>query len=630
MNIEKIFELVRQEKIVLWAGSGLSKYAGYPLGKELSEILYNSLTIAERGEIEDKMALPDLSEQLIRLKGGKRDHLITLLKTIFLKKPTSIKYHEIISKIPHFKTIITTNYDNLFELAYGKNAIKIVEQSDTGKIDGQKEIFKVHGDLEIPNSIIISKTDYAQFFSNNESTSLFWSVIAERISNKSILFIGYDLEDDNVNNLLEKTWSFLRENRKDAFVVAPGLKKHKIDHLAKKGIGYIDFKGEPFIEKLYQNIKDNIFSDYHNGHVKIETVNAFFLDNNLSFDLKSFNKQFHIDNIRSTNGPLNANIKLAFKNDEVFLQKFSKFANGEEFGTIEIDDKVLNDFKFTASSINLLNNDLSKYKVVLMSKPSQEGLTDISFEDGFELMNVEYKIFTSKKKIKIIAVYNKSTIEISVSSNELIDLEGNVDLRFNPRVNYEHTLDAINTCKFLERCTNGSRLTLYPKESKDIHEFSTPCNPDYNMVIKDHLDFYETLRKVENAYKIKFRDIKQPTMEIYNHCMLALNTLNQNENITPWDDELSFDLNKEGTPLELVLKLNEPGITFKAVSTVQEIIEIYEHKLNLGFKNLIYDDLYIVNLDSILGKKENFAKVRSKSKTVKIIYEPKNIQEIFE
>lgn len=33
MDKQKLFEYIRGEDVVIWAGAGFSKYAGYPLGE---------------------------------------------------------------------------------------------------------------------------------------------------------------------------------------------------------------------------------------------------------------------------------------------------------------------------------------------------------------------------------------------------------------------------------------------------------------------------------------------------------------------------------------------------------------------------------------------------------------------
>ena len=45
---ERLFELISREEVVLFAGAGLSLYAGYPSGNALKNIFYNNLNIKEK------------------------------------------------------------------------------------------------------------------------------------------------------------------------------------------------------------------------------------------------------------------------------------------------------------------------------------------------------------------------------------------------------------------------------------------------------------------------------------------------------------------------------------------------------------------------------------------------------
>ncbi len=625
MSIAKLFELVRKEQVVLWAGSGLSKYAGYPLGKDLAQTIYNSLSIAEQKEIDKNLSLADLSEQFIRIKQG-RHQLNLLLKNVFLKRPEETKYHSLLANIPHIKTIITTNYDNLFEITYGKNATKIVEQEDIGLINDNHEIFKIHGDIDRPETIIITKSDYAKFFAQNQSNTPYWSVLTERISNKIILFIGYDLEDDNVLNTLEKTWAALKENRKEAFLIAPGLKRHKISYLLEKGIQYIDYKGEPFIDKLYNNIKENIVRDFNNGFVKIETLRSFFFKNNLLVDLKAFEKRHKIAKVRSANGQFKADVSFTFKNDEKIKRRFTRFVDGEEFGEMELDDKVLQDFKFSSSNINLLDDDISKYKLILYKAPASKGLVDIEFEDGFELTDIEYEIFGSKKKIQLTCTYKGSSLQMILPEGENNPKKDMVDFKFATAEKYDQLNYALNTCKFLDRFTQGMRIYISPQKTDKRYEFSFPVNEEYNEVIKHNLEFYELVKKVEHDFKVKFTNIAQPTFELYNDCVLALNALHNKEYKADWDGELELDLSNNDTPLEFIKKLEKNPKTIMGESVEPESVEIFGIELNLGYRTIEYKDLYIVNIEDVESGK-NIVKLKSKTKTAIIVYNKVSLRE---
>src|SRR5690606_33739176 len=109
---ENLFELIRKEEVIIWAGAGVSLYAGYPSGKKLAEILVKNLTSKEKEGIDTNVPLPDLAEEFYRLKGSNKNSLLQILNETFLKKAESKETHERLAIIPHFKTLITTNYDS--------------------------------------------------------------------------------------------------------------------------------------------------------------------------------------------------------------------------------------------------------------------------------------------------------------------------------------------------------------------------------------------------------------------------------------------------------------------------------------------------------------------------------------
>ena len=228
MYKENLFELIRKEEVIIWAGAGMSLYAGYPSGTRLAEILVENLTSKEKEGIDINIPLPELAEEFYRLKGNNRNSLLQILNDTFLKKAESTDTHDRIAIIPHFKTIITTNYDSLFEDSYSQRAQKIFKTTQIPYINNKKaQIFKVHGDLSEPDSVILTKSDYNNFFKTNEDKGTYWSVIRERLATNSVLFLGYNLEDPNISVIFDRITDSLGENRKEVFLVAPKLLQHK-------------------------------------------------------------------------------------------------------------------------------------------------------------------------------------------------------------------------------------------------------------------------------------------------------------------------------------------------------------------------------------------------------------------
>jgi hypothetical protein len=75
----KLFNLIRKGDVTLWAGAGISVYAGYPSGNSLRDIIFNSMDESEKSVVDMHLPLDDLAEELTRLKSGSFDCLYLLL-----------------------------------------------------------------------------------------------------------------------------------------------------------------------------------------------------------------------------------------------------------------------------------------------------------------------------------------------------------------------------------------------------------------------------------------------------------------------------------------------------------------------------------------------------------------------
>ncbi|MDV3579778.1 hypothetical protein CMU79_17715 [Elizabethkingia anophelis] len=311
-NKLSLFENISKEEVVLFAGAGLSLYAGFPSGNALRDIFFNSLNEAEKAHIipnfreidenyvTQSLNLMDLTEDIFNLKGN-RNHLIKVLKDVFNKKPTSLHVHENIAKIPHLKNIITTNYDTLFEDVLGDTGEVILENSHIPYIDPKKrQIFKIHGDLSHIDRIILRKTDYNNFFKNNSESDIYWNLIKERLSTKAVMFIGYSLDDSNISVIFDKIIDSIGDDMKDVYFIAPSLSEPKKAKLIKKNIKYIESTGEEIFKEILQYLNNNIIKDLEKGNVAPNTV-KLYTDKNFGLDigLKSNKAGFFLTNVYS-------------------------------------------------------------------------------------------------------------------------------------------------------------------------------------------------------------------------------------------------------------------------------------------------------------------------------------------
>ncbi|MCH5720398.1 SIR2 family NAD-dependent protein deacylase [Niabella hibiscisoli] len=236
-DLDKLVAKIISGEVVLFAGSGLSLYAGYPSAWKLAADLLSLLDSEEFAEsrFTEQSDLLDIAQVIEDLKG--RDVLVNKISEIFGRSTVkNFKVHEMIVKIPFIRDIITTNYDYLFEAAYGPSLQAIVDTSDLGNINQQKvNLFKIHGDPGNPEAIVLTRDDYARFYRRNINTPLL-SVIQERLTTKTVLFVGYSLQDINIRGEFMYALESLGTNAKEAYLVSPSCTKSNQVSLKKRGL----------------------------------------------------------------------------------------------------------------------------------------------------------------------------------------------------------------------------------------------------------------------------------------------------------------------------------------------------------------------------------------------------------
>ena len=87
-------------------------------------------------------------------------------------------------------------------------------------------IFKVHGDFTDPDSVVLTKSDYAKYKKNRPNPQM-WKMVDNEFLTKHILFIGYSLEDDNILEIIKTISRNINKNQKQMFLIAPGLSENK-------------------------------------------------------------------------------------------------------------------------------------------------------------------------------------------------------------------------------------------------------------------------------------------------------------------------------------------------------------------------------------------------------------------
>lgn len=620
MYKDSLFDLIRNEEVIIWAGAGLSISAGYPTGKELGEILVENLSLSEKEQINKTLPLPDLAEEIFRLKGGSRNYLIKILRQVFKKKPINTDCHRQISDIPHFKTIITTNYDTLLEDEFGDKAQVILSTDDIPYLEkGKKQIFKVHGDLKEPNSVIITRTDYNRFFKNSSENDVYWTVIKERLSTNTVLFIGYNLEDPNVSVIFDRITEALGANRKECFLIAPNLPPQKVNDLYRKQIHYINSTAAEFFAELIQNLKEHILEDLENGKTSADTVREFLSNIKLLPNLSADDKNFKVHSIHSSEGTVEGKMNFSVIDDPEFIKELNSFIAGEKLGSIEIPEDKLINADFWYGGIKMPSTD-GISKLIFKSNPSKKAVVDIRFDDGLEIVDVTIEVYTSISTVEVHVLLKNAKLEFCFPPK----VTQGTEYKFNYKHNETSTnvRDEIELYTLLDNLGKGKRFTIFIKDGEKYSVVLPALTP----ILKESeyfLKFFENIKLIEKHYNVRFSDFNaiQITESTYNTISLLLALIKNGFIEYNWDKEINSGLyDYSDQAFELLKHADGNNLTLVEHIDTEETVELLGQSIRLGYKVIELVEPLIVNLKDVIEKGEKVLQVKSRRNKIRVSY----------
>ncbi|MEA5427557.1 SIR2 family protein [Arcicella lustrica] len=198
-------------------------------------------------------------------------------------KPTII--HKKIGELSN--RIITTNYDELLEKALPDfekivytNTFKVAKLSDYDKY-----IYKIHGDINEPDKCILFPSEYENLYSTVEKSSIF--EFKKIVSDKSILFLGFSLNDPYINYVLDYISNIYSGFNPEHFIITTQKNKswpnkitpiiiedyNKLDELLDKLIK-IKVDQTTYFEEIESELKGNS-SNSPNQIIKLSKTTDF-------------------------------------------------------------------------------------------------------------------------------------------------------------------------------------------------------------------------------------------------------------------------------------------------------------------------------------------------------------------
>lgn len=109
--------------------------------------------------------------------------------------------------------IITTNYDILLEQLFPEYTVYVgQEELLFNNISGIGEIYKIHGSVTKPNSLILTSADYLEFEKN---ASYLIAKLLTIFLEYPVIFMGYSLSDRNIKNIFKTISECLTQEKLD-------------------------------------------------------------------------------------------------------------------------------------------------------------------------------------------------------------------------------------------------------------------------------------------------------------------------------------------------------------------------------------------------------------------------------
>lgn len=493
-----IITLIRREEAVLFIGAGCSLTAGAPSVYDLDKKLK---TLLDRSFIPQTDALQEVSEALT-LQDGNRGRLNQVLTDSFSSlKPAY--FHKALSTIPYIKDIVTTNYDTLIESSYDHNCAQVfAEDQDCGSYSEDKcHIYKIHGDCEHLDRVIITSSDYRRTIQSHKD-SLLWSKVKSLFATKHIIFIGYSLADGNFQNLIEEVELNEGTKSKQIYLISPELDNLTKAKLNKLNIVGVDGDADSFIRTCISSLKESFGEDL-TSYDRNKVATQFGRNNGVLLETSDNGKSFCITSIKGSDS-------------QNFSFNFSTERKDLLFGNNKYPNKIkYGDVSIPATSLN--SEEMQTLKFIFNGFNVTKGLNVRNLLIGPATKKIQLRIHAKKEHITkratayiYCSAYNEIHIKINVAFGEadivvrISDSEKN-NLHFTLKTEYYKTFQNLSDTISWLTIICGFKAGNIVVTAGDI-QFANFENIQVEKLApyEEYLEYCQNIQDIENNSNVVF------------------------------------------------------------------------------------------------------------------------------
>lgn len=177
---------------------------------------------------------------------GRRRLLEKVQELVDIDRPEASLMHDLIAELP-CQIYYTTNYDEILEtsLRQMSRRFSLVVSDDAARVFIDRrgcQLRKIHGTLSQPSTLVVTRSDYAQFVHQN---SLTLDALRTDLAQYHFLFIGYSLSDPDFSSIYDNVLYFMGRMRQTHYMCIPTMTPLEEEDLRQRGIEAVDLSRWP-------------------------------------------------------------------------------------------------------------------------------------------------------------------------------------------------------------------------------------------------------------------------------------------------------------------------------------------------------------------------------------------------
>lgn len=249
----KLRKVLKQEDTVLYIGSGISLWSGLPTWKGL--ILELADFLEEEGLPSSEVIREKADDDLLSAASIGLSSMNNILFKKFIKKACRVgvaKTHNIHKEITSLgpRCFITTNYDQLLEDALKEFKTEthfdvvtnrhLPELASLNQSRYSDFVFKVHGDINDIQSVILSREHYQELYGGDNAALKTLEIL---LMTRPVIFWGFGLRDPDFLFIKDKIKNIYKESPSEHYAILPDVKPEEIEYWRENyGIRIISYE----------------------------------------------------------------------------------------------------------------------------------------------------------------------------------------------------------------------------------------------------------------------------------------------------------------------------------------------------------------------------------------------------